>query len=222
MMGLSAAQRLLIVFAFFGFISCSGLVDYIHERQIATNNPSTNSPDTRSNTNNKTKNISKKTVVTKEESISTISKYEVKWGVDLPDDADTNLIKEIDSWLGVPYKYGGKDKSGTDCSGMVFSIYNNVYGFSLNRSSYDIIQNVIKVPIEEAKFGDLVFFKIYKNRVSHVGIYLGDKKFIHASTQLGVRIDSLEMPYYRDRFYMAGRIKDELLKKDTADKSKDQ
>ncbi|HPU46927.1 MAG TPA: C40 family peptidase [Bacteroidales bacterium] len=222
MMGLSAAQRLLIVFAFFSFISCSGLVDYIHERQIATNNPSTNSPDTRSNTNNKTKNISKKTVVTKEESISTISKYEVKWGVDLPDDADTNLIKEIDSWLGVPYKYGGKDKSGTDCSGMVFSIYNNVYGFSLNRSSYDIIQNVIKVPIEEAKFGDLVFFKIYKNRVSHVGIYLGDKKFIHASTQLGVRIDSLEMPYYRDRFYMAGRIKDELLKKDTVDKSKDQ
>ena len=221
-MGLSAAQRLLIVFAFFSFISCSGLVDYIHERQIATNNPSTNSPDTRSNTNNKTKNISKKTVVTKEESISTISKYEVKWGVDLPDDADTNLIKEIDSWLGVPYKYGGKDKSGTDCSGMVFSIYNNVYGFSLNRSSYDIIQNVIKVPIEEAKFGDLVFFKIYKNRVSHVGIYLGDKKFIHASTQLGVRIDSLEMPYYRDRFYMAGRIKDELLKKDTVDKSKDQ
>ena len=221
-MGLSAAQRLLIVFAFFSFISCSGLVDYIHERQIATNNPSTNSPDTRSNTNNKTKNNSKKTVATKEESISTISKYEVKWGVDLPDDADTNLIKEIDSWLGVPYKYGGKDKSGTDCSGMVFSIYNNVYGFSLNRSSYDIIQNVIKVPIEEAKFGDLVFFKIYKNRVSHVGIYLGDKKFIHASTQLGVRIDSLEMPYYRDRFYMAGRIKDELLKKDTADKSKDQ
>ena len=221
-MGLSAAQRLLIVFAFFSFISCSGLVDYIHERQIATNNPSTNSPDTRSNTNNKTKNISKKTVATKEESISTINKYEAKWGVDLPDDADTNLIKEIDSWLGVPYKYGGKDKSGTDCSGMVFSIYNNVYGFSLNRSSYDIIQNVIKVPIEEAKFGDLVFFKIYKNRVSHVGIYLGDKKFIHASTQLGVRIDSLEMPYYRDRFYMAGRIKDELLKKDTADKSKDQ
>lgn len=222
MMGLSAAQRLLIVFAFFSFISCSGLVDYIHERQIATNNPSTNSPDTRSNTNNKTKNISKKTVATKEESISTINRYEAKWGVDLPDDADTNLIKEIDSWLGVPYKYGGKDKSGTDCSGMVFSIYNNVYGFSLNRSSYDIIQNVIKVPIEEAKFGDLVFFKIYKNRVSHVGIYLGDKKFIHASTQLGVRIDSLEMPYYRDRFYMAGRIKDELLKKDTVDKSKDQ
>ncbi len=221
-MGLSAAQRLLIVFAFFSFISCSGLVDYIHERQIATNNPSTNSPDTRSNTNNKTKNNSKKTVATKEESISTINRYEAKWGVDLPDDADTNLIKEIDSWLGVPYKYGGKDKSGTDCSGMVFSIYNNVYGFSLNRSSYDIIQNVIKVPIEEAKFGDLVFFKIYKNRVSHVGIYLGDKKFIHASTQLGVRIDSLEMPYYRDRFYMAGRIKDELLKKDTADKSKDQ
>ena len=95
---------------------------------------------------------------------------------------------------------------------MVFSIYNNVYGFSLNRSSYDIIQNVIKVPIEEAKFGDLVFFKIYKNRVSHVGIYLGDKKFIHASTQLGVRID-FRMPYYRDRFYMNGRIQDELLKK---------
>jgi len=221
-MGLSAAQRLLIVFAFFSFISCSGLVDYIHERQIATNNPSTNSPDTRSNTNNKTKNNSKKTVATKEESISTINRYEAKWGVDLPDDADTNLIKEIDSWLGVPYKYGGKDKSGTDCSGMVFSIYNNVYGFSLNRSSYDIIQNVIKVPIEEAKFGDLVFFKIYKNRVSHVGIYLGDKKFIHASTQLGVRIDSLEMPYYRDRFYMAGRIQDELLKKNIVDKSKDQ
>lgn len=211
-----------MIFIFFNFISCSGLVDYIHERQIATHNPSTKSSETASTTNKREKNSPKKTEATKEESISTINKYEVKWGVDLPDDADTNLIKEIDSWLGVPYKYGGKDKSGTDCSGMVFSIYNNVYGFSLNRSSYDIIQNVIKVPIEEAKFGDIVFFKIYKNRVSHVGIYLGDKKFIHASTQLGVRIDSLEMPYYRDRFYMAGRIKDELLKKDTADKSKDQ
>jgi cell wall-associated NlpC family hydrolase len=221
MTGLSTAQRLLIIFVFFSLISCSGLVDYIHERQIATHNPSTKSSETTSTTNKREKNDPKKNKAIKEESNSTISKYEAKWGVDLPDDADTNLIKEIDSWLGVPYKYGGKDKSGTDCSGMVYSIYNNVYGFSLNRSAYDIIQNVIKVPIEEAKFGDIVFFKINKNRVSHVGIYLGDKKFIHASTQLGVRIDSLEMPYYRDRFYMAGRIKDEFLKKDVVDKSKD-
>jgi len=210
-----------MIFIFFNFISCSGLVDYIHERQIATHNPSTNSSETTSTTKKGAKNSPKKTEAINEKSISTISKYETKWGVDLPDDADTNLIKEIDSWLGVPYKYGGKDKSGTDCSGMVYSIYNNVYSFSLNRSAYDIIQNVIKVPIEEAKFGDLIFFKINKNRVSHVGIYLGDKKFIHASTQLGVRIDSLEMPYYRDRFYMTGRIKDELLKKDVVDKSKD-
>lgn len=80
-------------------------------------------------------------------------------GYQLPSDADTNLIKEIDRWIGVPYKYGGKDENGTDCSGMVMTIYENVYGFKLNRSSYDIIQNVIKVPVEEARFGDLVFSK---------------------------------------------------------------
>ncbi len=222
MTGLSVAHRLLLISVFFSLISCSGLVDYIHERQIATHNANPNLSETTSTANDDKKNSPKKTDAIMEESISTISKYETKWGVNIPDDADTNLLKEIDSWLGVPYKYGGKDKSGTDCSGMVYSIYNNVYGFSLNRSSYDIIQNVIKVPIEEAKFGDIVFFKINKNRVSHVGIYLGDKKFVHASTQLGVRIDSLGMPYYKDRFYMAGRIKDELLKKDTVDKSKDQ
>ncbi len=212
-------KRLIFLFSVFSFISCSGLVDYIHERQIATHNQNSNSSNTiTSNTitsdKNETKNKPKKNDESKEGNIPLITIYENKWGVDLPDDADTNLVKEIDGWLGVPYKYGGKDKNGTDCSGMVYSIYNNVYGFSLNRSSYDIIQNVIKIPIEEAKFGDIVFFKINKNRVSHVGIYLGNNKFIHASTKEGVRIDSLDMPYYKDRYYMTGRIKEELFKKE--------
>ncbi|HOB77313.1 MAG: C40 family peptidase [Bacteroidales bacterium] len=209
-------ERLIIFLISFTFISCTGIVEYVKQRQIETHNKGDNV----SKTNMATKNAISKD---KEDELKTtddaknlneavISFYENKWGIELPSDADTNLIKEIDRWIGVPYKYGGKDENGTDCSGMVMTIYENVYGFKLNRSSYDIIQNVIKVPVEEARFGDLVFFKINNSNVSHVGIYIGDNQFVHASTKAGVRIDSLEMPYYQKRFYMVGRIKEDFFK----------
>jgi cell wall-associated NlpC family hydrolase len=113
----------------------------------------------------------------------------------------------MDSWLGVPYKYGGNSKSGTDCSGMIQQIYKNVYGIQLHRSAFDMQKDVDLISLEKAKLGDIVFFKIDQNKVSHVGLYIGDKKFIHASTSKGVIISSLDEDYYKTRFYAMGRVK---------------
>lgn len=70
-----------------------------------------------------------------------------------------------------------------------------------------MIQDVKKVPKEELKDGDIVFFKINGNKISHVGIYIGDNKFIHASTKRGVVINDLNEVYYKKYFYTGGRIK---------------
>jgi murein DD-endopeptidase / murein LD-carboxypeptidase len=119
------------------------------------------------------------------------------------------LEREVKLWLGTPYRMGGTTKSGTDCSGFVGNVYSAVYGIKLTRSSKDMVKEVsktIKKP-RKLKEGDLVFFKIKGNRVSHVGIYLNDGNFVHASTSRGVIINNLNEDYYKKRFYRGGRFK---------------
>ncbi len=112
--------------------------------------------------------------------------------------------------MGTPYKYGGFTKQGTDCSGLVMSVYKEVYNINLYRSATDQLKNVTQITQKELETGDLVFFKISDNKVSHVGIYIGEHKFIHASTKRGVVINSLEEEYYKKYFFIGGRI---LIKK---------
>lgn len=81
------------------------------------------------------------------------------------------------------------------------------YHILLTGSARDIYKKVDPIKKGELREGDLVFFKIKKGRISHVGIYLGQNKFAHASTQLGVTISDLTEPYYQKYFYQAGRIK---------------
>lgn len=134
------------------------------------------------------------------------SYYAQKWNVALNGTEDIRLIQEIDTWLGVPYKYGGNTREGTDCSGMVLSIYKNIYGIDLKRSAYELWQQAQWIPPDELKFGDLVFFQTKDNKVSHVGIYIADNYFVHASSSRGVVIDNLKTDYYKKRFVSAGRI----------------
>lgn len=128
-------------------------------------------------------------------------------GIDLPQSAYKPLIDELEKWLGTPYKYAGNSNKGIDCSGLVHHAFQNVYQVITNRRSSDLYLQCDKISAKDIQFGDLVFFKIGGNQINHVGIYLTDNKFIHASTQSGVIVSHLEEAYYKKYFFAFGRLK---------------
>lgn len=118
------------------------------------------------------------------------------------------LLDEIDTWMGSPYKYGGHSRSGTDCSGMVMEIFISVYGVSLPHSSVEMYEHCDAIELGELRVGDLVFFSFVKSgKISHVGIYIGDGRFAHATTRRGVMISHLDEGYYHRGFVAAGRVR---------------
>lgn len=118
------------------------------------------------------------------------------------------LYQFITEWYGVPYKYGECSKNGIDCSGFVNMLYQKIYDKSLERKSEDIFNKQCKkINRADVKEGDLVFFKIESKTISHVGVYLKNNKFVHASTKKGVIISDLNEPYYQKYFYAFGRVK---------------
>lgn len=123
------------------------------------------------------------------------------------DIADSKLFSFISDWYGAPYKYGGCQKSGIDCSCFTSLLYEKVYHRRLARSASDMYKDCEKIPLEDAREGDLIFFKISGGAISHVGIYLRNKWFVHASTSKGVIISSMEEAYYKKYFHAGGRLK---------------
>lgn len=117
------------------------------------------------------------------------------------------LYQLVGNWMNAPYKYSGKSKNGIDCSGLVCTITTECYNKTLSGSAKDIYSTVNPLSRSELREGDLVFFKINKSRISHVGIYLGQNKFVHASVQRGVIVSDLNEPYYNKYFFKGGRIK---------------
>jgi cell wall-associated NlpC family hydrolase len=110
--------------------------------------------------------------------------------------------------LDIPYRFGGNSLLGIDCSAYVQKVY-NVIGITLPRSAREQFTEGDPVDKEELSIGDLVFFKTYASFPSHVGIYLGNNLFIHASSRSKkVTIDSLDTPYYFKRFIGAKRVID--------------
>lgn len=118
------------------------------------------------------------------------------------------LVKEAKGWLGVPYRYGGESKSGADCSGMLMSIYRDVAGLKLPRNSAAQQEYCIAIEKRRLEPGDLVFFSSSKGRgrVSHVGMYIGSGKMIHASTSRGVIVSGLDEKYYLNHYHSSGRV----------------
>jgi murein DD-endopeptidase len=125
----------------------------------------------------------------------------------VPGDSLGNLAASLASrQVGVPYRYGGNSPSGFDCSGLVYYVYGKL-GVNLPRKSREMARMGQRVPVHALLPGDLVFFRINRNRVSHVGIYIGNDKFVHA-TKSGdpVRKDSITNAWWRKRFVVARRL----------------
>jgi cell wall-associated NlpC family hydrolase len=119
------------------------------------------------------------------------------------------LYKELKRWLGTPYVYAAHScGEGTDCSGMVMEVYQVVYGIKVHRNSAKMLeQNCRPIDLDDLREGDLVFFITSSDgHVSHVGIYLKDHKFVHASSSRGVAVDDLRQNYYATHFHTAARV----------------
>ena len=137
-----------------------------------------------------------------------LARASIRLGMDIDMKDNHQLYVESAAWLGVPYRGGGSSKRGTDCSGLTSQLYKKVYHKKLQRSSDDQrTKDCRKVSRKNLREGDLVFFHNgRKKRVAtHVGVYLKDNKFIHASTSRGVIISNLQEEYYRKHWLGGGR-----------------
>jgi lipoprotein Spr len=115
------------------------------------------------------------------------------------------LYEFVFDWIGKPYRFGGESKKGIDCSALTKELYNKVFEIYIPRNSLQQYRYVQSINKNELQTGDLVFFKIKSKTITHVGIYLGDNKFIQSS-KVGVNIASLEQEYWSKYYYKGGRI----------------
>ncbi|MCU0403910.1 MAG: NlpC/P60 family protein [Chitinophagaceae bacterium] len=134
------------------------------------------------------------------------AEYSRKFGVTVPENANPVLLKTVSEWMGVPYKFGGNDKSGVDCSGLIHHIFPVVYNLQVPRVTVQLQQKSTPVNRNALKEGDLVFFKINTKEVGHAGIYLFNDYFVHASTSRGVIISKLDDIYWNKYFVGGGRF----------------
>ena len=118
----------------------------------------------------------------------------------------SRMMREISRYMGVPYLLGGEDMKGIDCSGYTMVVYGNSMKTPLPRTSAEQFRLGSPVGREQLQFGDLVFFNTTGESASHVGIYIGDDLFAHASVSLGVTVSSLQSTYFDKRYQGAKRI----------------
>jgi cell wall-associated NlpC family hydrolase len=135
-----------------------------------------------------------------------------------PSPVDTKLFHEATQsevvvhalgFLGVPYKRGGNspESGGLDCSGFVKAVYAQVLSISLPRTSAEQAKKTIQVANDELRPGDLVFFNTLRRAFSHVGIYVGEGKFVHSPKPgAEVRVEDMQVRYWKTRFNGARRV----------------
>jgi cell wall-associated NlpC family hydrolase len=126
--------------------------------------------------------------------------------VHVPERAYSRMLEAIAALKGSGYRYGGSSPEGFDCSGLVQFLYSSSFRMQLPRSSPELALLGPIIPRNKLTPGDLVFFSTGSGNVDHVGIYLGDDRFVHASTTDGVSIGTLRQRYYDTRFAFGTRI----------------
>lgn len=114
---------------------------------------------------------------------------------------DKQFEKKVKEYLDVPYKVGGTTKKGMDCSGFSKTVYSKIFGIDLPHNSVDQfrLSALRKIDATQLQPGDLIFFANKKKRINHVGVYISDRRFIHASSSQGIVVSSLDDDYWRNR-----------------------
>jgi len=137
---------------------------------------------------------------------SVADKYSELMAVNKSDIKNGRLYEFIDQWMGVPYKFGGLDKDGVDCSGLTYLLEQQVYGINLPRMTSQQVTVIKRKYEEELKEGDLVFFDFDGKQFSHVGVYLQNGYIVHASSTKGVMIVKLRSPSMYKYFSRCGSV----------------
>ena len=119
--------------------------------------------------------------------------------------ARSALYAQYRDWEGTRYRYGGMSRRGVDCSGFVALTFRERFDRDLPRSTVAQARQGREVRADQLSAGDLVFFRTGRSQL-HVGIYVEDRRFLHASTREGVTLSNLDQPYWRSRFLHARRL----------------
>ena len=134
-------------------------------------------------------------------------KYADMLGLKPKEISNNTLYQFIDKWYGTNYRLGGCDISGIDCSGFAQKLYGEVYGIDLLRTAVEQFSSCKRIRhSRDAEEGDLVFFHVHGRRITHVGIYLANDYFVHASTSNGVMISNLNEDYWHKYYAGIGRV----------------
>ena len=146
--------------------------------------------------------------LSKKEMNSIRKKYAEMLGVKPKEIDNSTLFEFIDEWYGVAYHLGGSDRSGIDCSAFAQKLYTTVFGIDLARTAAEQYSNCKRIRhSSEANQGDLVFFHVHSRHITHVGVYLMNDYFVHASSSQGVVISNLNDEYWHKYYAGIGRVK---------------
>jgi len=122
----------------------------------------------------------------------------------------SSLMRHFDRWEGVPYRFGGNNRYGVDCSGFVHIMFKDALGLEVPRSTELLSRTGHRVSAKSLKAGDIIIFRIPHAKL-HAGIYVGNGQFIHASKSRGVMISKLSNPYWTDAYEKALRVIDQRI-----------
>jgi len=147
----------------------------------------------------------------RESNAENLSALQIRYAVLLSTPAEevknAKMFEFIDDWYGAPYRLGGTTKKGVDCSAFSQFLFASVYGLSIPRTAkeqYNLTSRISRTQLNE---GDLIFFNT-RGGISHVGVYLQNNKFVHASTSGGVMISDIFDEYWAKKFVGVGRLKE--------------
>lgn len=121
--------------------------------------------------------------------------------------SESRLHQIVDSYIGVPYRWGGTTRKGFDCSGFVRAVYRDLTNTTLPRTSHDMSKMGTLISKNQLKAGDLVFFRNgISRKINHVGIYVGNGRFAHASSKRGVTYSTLGSSFFSRKYVLARRL----------------